>query len=155
MVAGEDYAWMNTGTNKTGMHVNVWTNVFIDRQSTALKDGQEQRKEEERCSERQALGGGAVHKRAYRVFFNGCYHRASSKMMKRRTVYGLLRNHLSSCVCLLSSLFWINLTVLAAAESPLYIRDNIWNSKCLILHIGRPKQASHSYWATDLWHLCL
>lgn len=100
-------------------------------------------------------GGGGVHKRAYRVFFNGCYHRASSKMMKRRTVYGLLRNHLSSCVCLLSSLFWINLTVLAAAESPLYIRDNIWNSKCLILHIGRPKQASHSYWATDLWHLCL
>lgn len=60
MVAGEDYAWMNTGTNKTGMHVNVWTNVFIDWQSTALKDGQQQRKEEERCSEIQALGGECI-----------------------------------------------------------------------------------------------
>lgn len=68
MVAGEDYAWMNTGTNKTGMHVNVWTNVFIDRQSTALKDGQQQRKEEERCSQRQALGGGECIKEPTEFF---------------------------------------------------------------------------------------
>lgn len=68
MVAGEDYAWMNTGTNKTGMHVNVWTNVFIDRQSTALKDGQEQRKEEERCSERQELGRGECIKEPTEFF---------------------------------------------------------------------------------------
>lgn len=43
MAAGQDHACMNTGTNKTRMHGNIFSNVFIDRQSGASKDNYNRR----------------------------------------------------------------------------------------------------------------
>lgn len=50
MAVGQDHACMNTGTNKTRMHGNIFSNVFIDGQSGASKDRLQQKNDAETFS---------------------------------------------------------------------------------------------------------
>lgn len=50
MVAGHDSARMNMGMNKTRMHGNIFSNVFIDRQSGASKGRLQQKNDAETFS---------------------------------------------------------------------------------------------------------
>lgn len=71
--AGRDHACMDAGMNKTRMHGNIFSNVFIDRQSSASKDNYN------RGTMQRDVQWKNGRKRID-IFLNGCHHSASPYM---------------------------------------------------------------------------